>query len=90
MRRFSAPDNEAPAAVPTSTVLRRGPDAAVLLTSELAYSTGTEFMLSIGCGDKQAAAASRCITSCVDSASTRSTPTKRFCSACSTPTDRGR
>lgn len=46
-RRFSAPDNEAPVAVPTSTVLGRGPDAAVLLTSALAYSTGTEFMLSI-------------------------------------------
>ena len=46
-RRFSAPDNEAPVAVPTSTVLGRGPDAAVLLTSALAYSTGTEFALSI-------------------------------------------
>jgi hypothetical protein len=32
-RRFSAPDNEAPVAVPVSVVLGRGPDAAVLLTS---------------------------------------------------------
>lgn len=46
-RRSSAPDNEAPVAVPTSTVLGRGPNAAVLLTSALAYSTGTEFALSI-------------------------------------------
>lgn len=46
-RRFSAPDNEAPVAVPTSTVLARSADAAVMLTSTLAYSTGTEFHLSI-------------------------------------------
>lgn len=41
------PTTKRPVAVPTSTVLGRGPDAAVLLTSALAYSTGTEFMLSI-------------------------------------------
>ena len=46
-RRISAPDNEAPVAVAVSTVLARSPDAAVLLTSAVAYSTGTEFQLSI-------------------------------------------
>ena len=46
-RRFSAPDNEAPVAVPTSTVLGRSPHAAVVLTCALAYSTGTEFGVAV-------------------------------------------
>ncbi len=44
---FSASENEAPVAVLTNAVLGRGPDAAVLLTSAVAYSTGTEFAVSL-------------------------------------------
>jgi hypothetical protein len=49
MRRFSAPENEVPAAVPVSAVLARNDSSALTLTGVQVFSTGMGFTLTLRC-----------------------------------------
>ncbi|MCZ2827226.1 hypothetical protein O2W14_00070 [Modestobacter sp. VKM Ac-2986] len=48
-RRHSAPENEAPVAVPVSAVLARSDTAAVTLTGVQVFTTGLTFTLGVRC-----------------------------------------
>ncbi|NEK93929.1 hypothetical protein GCU67_07030 [Modestobacter muralis] len=49
MRRHSAPENEAPVAVPVSAVLARTDTAAVMLSGVQVHTTGVSFTLGLRC-----------------------------------------